>query len=88
MLTLLPAARRLWFFVAPLLMPFTLFAAPLSPADQSAIEQQQKALLDHTQQQREALRNSTSIQLSPDKSLSVEKGPSPSRPLLPSIILP
>ncbi|WP_081384131.1 ShlB/FhaC/HecB family hemolysin secretion/activation protein [Raoultella ornithinolytica] len=75
MLTLLPAARRLWFFVAPLLMPFTLFAAPLSPADQSAIEQQQKALLDHTQQQREALRNSTSIQLSPDKSLSVEKGP-------------
>ncbi len=68
-------SRRLWFFIAPLLMPFTLFAAPLSPADQSAIEQQQKALLDHTQQQREALRNSTPIQLSPDKSLSVVKGP-------------
>jgi hypothetical protein len=24
MLTLLPAARRLWFFIAPLLIPFTL----------------------------------------------------------------
>ncbi|WP_159237290.1 POTRA domain-containing protein [Raoultella terrigena] len=68
-------SRRLWFFIAPLLIPFTLFAAPLSPADQSAIEQQQKALLDHTQQQREALRNSTPIQLSPDKSLPAEKGP-------------
>lgn len=75
MLTLLPAARRLCFFVAPLLIPYALSAAALSPADQNAIEQQQKALLDHTQQQREALRNSTPIQLSQDKSLSAEKGP-------------
>jgi hemolysin activation/secretion protein len=75
MLTLMPAARRLCFFVAPLLIPYALSAAALSPADQSAIEQQQKALLDHTQQQREALRNSTPIRLSPDKSLSAEKGP-------------
>ncbi len=34
-------------------------AAPLSPADQNAIEQQQKALLEQSQQQRDMLRNST-----------------------------
>ncbi|VUS91793.1 hypothetical protein SB6415_01326 [Klebsiella pasteurii] len=32
-------------------------AAPLSPADQNAIEQQQKALLEQTQQQRDMLPN-------------------------------
>lgn len=31
-------------------------AAPLSPADQNAIEQQQKALLEQAQQQRDLLR--------------------------------
>ncbi len=36
-----------------------LSAAPLSPADQNAIEQQQKALLEQSQQQRDMLRNST-----------------------------
>ena len=36
-----------------------LSAAPLSPADQNAIEQQQKTLLEQTQQQRDMLRNST-----------------------------
>lgn len=36
-----------------------LSGAPLSPADQSAIEQQQKALLEQTQQQRDLLRHST-----------------------------
>lgn len=39
-------------------------AAPLSPADQNAIEQQQKALLEQAQQQRDLLRHST-----PDPSL-------------------
>ena len=45
-----------------LLASFTataLSAAPLSPADQNAIEQQQKTLLEQTQQQRDMLRNST-----------------------------
>lgn len=36
-----------------------LSAAPLSPADQNAIEQQQKALLEQTQQQRDMLRYTT-----------------------------
>lgn len=34
-------------------------AAPLSPADQNAIEQQQKALLEQAQQQRDLFRHST-----------------------------
>ncbi len=36
-------------------------AAPLSPADQSAIEQQQKALLEQTQQQRDMLRQLVNV---------------------------
>lgn len=41
-------------------------AAPLSPADQNAIEQQQKALLEQTQQQRDMLRHSTSAPSLPE----------------------
>ena len=44
-------------------------AAPLSPADQNAIEQQQKALLEQTQQQRDMLRHSTSAPSLPEHPL-------------------
>jgi hemolysin activation/secretion protein len=43
-----------------------LTGAPLSPVDQNVIEQQQKALLENSQQQRDILRNSTPAQLLPE----------------------
>nr|WP_307720213.1 ShlB/FhaC/HecB family hemolysin secretion/activation protein [Raoultella planticola] len=61
--------------VALLLIPLALSAAPLSPADQNAIEQQQKALLDRTEQQREALRNSTPILPAPASRQLPDEGP-------------
>lgn len=49
-------------------------AALLSPADQSAIEQQQKALLEQTQQQRDMLRHATSAPLLPEAATSEPTG--------------
>ncbi|MEH3543867.1 ShlB/FhaC/HecB family hemolysin secretion/activation protein [Klebsiella variicola] len=52
----------------------TLSAAPLSPADQNAIEQQQKTLLEQTQQQRDMLRHSTSAPSLPEATSSEPSG--------------
>ncbi len=49
-------------------------AALLSPADQNAIEQQQKALLEQTQQQRDMLRHATSAPLLPEAATSEPTG--------------
>ena len=51
-----------------------LSAAPLSPADQNAIEQQQKTLLEQTQQQRDMLRHSTSAPSLPEATSSEPSG--------------
>ncbi|HDN2727656.1 TPA: ShlB/FhaC/HecB family hemolysin secretion/activation protein, partial [Klebsiella quasipneumoniae] len=53
----LPSARYGLLLAA--LISAGLSAAPLSPADQNAIEQQQKALLEQSQQQRDMLRYTT-----------------------------
>lgn len=52
------SSARYGFLLAGLIST-GLWGAPLSPADQNAIELQQKALLEQTQQQRDMLRNST-----------------------------
>ena len=49
-------------------------AAPLSPVDQNVIEQQQKALLEQTQQQRDMLRHSTSEPSLPEATPSEPTG--------------
>ena len=49
-------------------------AAPLSPADQNAIEQQQKALLEQTQQQRDMLRHAASVPSLPEAAPSEPTG--------------
>ncbi|VUS85287.1 hypothetical protein SB6423_02911 [Klebsiella pasteurii] len=51
-----------------------LLAAPLSPTDQSASEQQQTALLEQTQQQRDMLRHSTSAPSLPEATPSEPTG--------------
>ncbi|QGN38248.1 ShlB/FhaC/HecB family hemolysin secretion/activation protein [Klebsiella oxytoca] len=48
--------------------------APLSPVDQNVIEQQQKALLENSQQQRDILRNSTPAPLLPETLLPESTG--------------
>ncbi|MEZ7215916.1 ShlB/FhaC/HecB family hemolysin secretion/activation protein [Klebsiella spallanzanii] len=69
----LPAARY-GLLLAGLISASLFGAPPLSPADQSAIEQQQKALLEHTQQQRDILRDSAPVPSLPETTSSEEIG--------------
>ncbi|MGL4277523.1 MAG: POTRA domain-containing protein, partial [Morganella morganii] len=68
----LPSAR--YGLLLASLTATALPAAPLSPADQNAIEQQQKALLEQTQQQRDMLRHATSAPLLPEAAPSEPTG--------------
>lgn len=55
-----------------LVFPVSLAAAPLSPADHNTIEQQQKALLEQAQQQRDSLQGASSPPRLPDEPVLTE----------------
>lgn len=70
-----PASHHFWCATGLFFSSFAILAAPLTPADQSAIEQQQKALLEQTARQREALRENIPALSVSEMSIPAGKGP-------------